>query len=155
MKGGETAVQTPTGKKIKLKIQAGIEDGKKVKMTGQGSPSPAGGEPGDLYITIQIAKHPKFERKGNDLYSSETINFAQAIFGSEIEVATIDNKKVKLKIPAGTDSGKVFRLKKLGIQSTKVTGDLYVTVLIQSPKNLNGRNKKIFEGWAKSVGLKY
>jgi DnaJ-class molecular chaperone len=155
IKGGETSVQTPTGKKIKLKIQAGIEEGKKVKMTGQGSPSSDGGAPGDLYITIHIAKHPKFERKGNDLYSSEEINYAQALFGSEIEVTTIQNKKIKLKIPAGTDSGKIFRLKKLGIQSSNGIGDLYVKVLIQSPKNLNRRDKKLFEEWSKSAGLKY
>ncbi len=155
VKGGETAVQTPTGKKIKLKIQPGIEDGKKVKMTGQGSPSHAGGEPGNLYITIHIAKHPKFERKGNDLYSSEEINFAQALFGSEIEVTTIQNKKVKLKIPAGTDSGKLFRLKNLGIHSSNKIGDLYVKVLIQSPKNLTRQDKKLFEEWSKSAGLKY
>jgi DnaJ-class molecular chaperone len=74
--GGETFVQTPTGKKVKLKISAGIIEGKKVKMTGQGAPGPAGGQNGDLFITINIAKHPKFERHDNDIYTTEEINFA-------------------------------------------------------------------------------
>jgi len=151
--GGETYVNTPTGKQIKLKIAAGTEDGKKVKMTGYGAPSPAGGRAGDLYITLQIDKHPTFERKGLDIYSSEEINFAQALLGTEIEVTTINQQKVKLKIPAGTDSGKIFRLKKLGIQTSNGTGDHYVKILILAPKNLSGRAKRDFETWAREAGL--
>ena len=151
--GGETTVQTPTGKRIKLKIHPGMEDGKKVKMTGQGSPGQNGSTSGDLYIIIHVAKHPDFERDGIDLYTNAEINYAQALLGSEIEITTINHKKVKLKIPAGTDSGKTLRLKKLGIQSPQGTGDLYVRVLITSPKNLNNRSKKLFQEWAKSAGL--
>jgi DnaJ-class molecular chaperone len=152
-RGGETYVQTPTGKQVKLKITPGTEDGKKVKMTGQGAPAPAGGIPGDLYITIHVDKHPKYQRKGLDIYSSEEINFAQALLGTEIEVTTINQQKVKLKIPAGTDSGKVFRLKKLGIQTSDDTGDQYVKIMIQAPKNLSGRAKREFESWAREAGL--
>ncbi|UCF63004.1 MAG: J domain-containing protein [bacterium] len=151
--GGETTVQTPTGKKIKLKIHPGMEDGKKVKMTGQGSPGQNGSPSGDLYIIIHVAKNSDFERDGIDLYTNAEINYAQALLGSEIEITTINNKKVKLKIPAGTDSGKTFRLKKLGIQSAQGTGDLYVRVFITSPKNLSSRSKKLFQEWAKSAGL--
>lgn len=151
--GGETFVNTPTGKQIKLKINPGTEDGKKVKMTGYGAPSPAGGIPGDLYIIIQVAKHPQYERKGLNIYSSEEINFAQALLGTEIEVTTINQQKVKLKIPAGTDSGKIFRLKKLGIQTSEGTGDHYVKILILAPKNLSGRAKREFELWAREAGL--
>jgi len=153
--GGETLVQTPIGKHIKIKIAPGTEEGKKIKLTGQGSPAPRGGEPGDLYITIRISPHPKFERKGNDIYSDEEINFAQAFFGTEIEVRTINHQTVKLKIPAGTDSGKVFRLKNLGIQSSKGRGSHFVRILIKSPKSISGKLKKQFEEWAKSAGMDY
>jgi len=125
-KGGETVVRTPNGKRVKIKIPPGTEDGKKIKITGQGFPSYDGGAPGDLIITIRVTPHPKFERKGNDIYSTEKINFAQALLGSEIEVRTIDGKKVKLKIPSGTDSGKLFRLKGLGISNSNGKGDLKI-----------------------------
>lgn len=152
-RGGETYVKTPSGKQLKLKIAPGTEDGKKVKMTGYGAPSPAGGETGDLYVTIQVEKHPKFERKGLDIYSTEEINFAQALLGGEIEVTTINQQKVKLKIPPGTDSGKIFRLKKLGIQAPEGVGDHYVKIMILTPKNLSQRAKKEFEQWARGAGL--
>ncbi|MBN2366768.1 MAG: DnaJ domain-containing protein [Calditrichaeota bacterium] len=151
--GGETFVQTPFGKKVKLRIPAGTENGKKVKMTGQGAAAPPGGVPGDLYITIHVAPHPKFERRGKDIYSTEEINFAQAFLGTEIEVTTIYGKKVKLKIPAGTNSGKTFRLKRLGIESPAGAGDHYVRIMITTPQNLNSRYKKSFEEWARSAGL--
>jgi molecular chaperone DnaJ len=153
--GGETYVQTPTGKKVKLKIPVGVPEGKKVKMTGQGAPGPVGGQNGDLFITIHIAKHPKYDRQDNDIYTTVEINFAQALLGTEIEVETISNKKVKLKIPAGTDSGKIFKLKKLGIQSSNGSGDFYVKILISSPKNLSSRQRKLFQEWAKAAGLDY
>jgi len=151
--GGETFVQTPTGKRVKLKIAAGTESGKKVKMTGYGSPAPGGGESGDLYITIQVNEHPRFERKGNDIYSTEEINFAQALLGTEIEVKTINSKKVKLKIPSGTDSGKLLKLKKLGIKNDQGIGDHIVRIKINTPKKMNSRSKKLFEEWARAEGL--
>jgi DnaJ-class molecular chaperone len=151
--GGESFVQTPTGKKVKLRIPAGVEEGKKVKMTGQGSPGPSGSQNGDLYITIHVASDARFERKGHDLYTTAEINYAQALFGTEIEVKTITNKKVKVKIPAGTDSGKIFKLKNLGIETSSGVGDFYVKILIKSPKNLSKQQKKLFQEWAKSAGL--
>lgn len=152
-RGGETMVRTPTGKKIKIKIPAGTDSGKRMKITGQGSPSPHGGAPGDLYIVINVAPHPKFERKGNDLYASEKINIAQAVLGTQIAVKTLDNKTVKLKIPAGTDSGKLFRLKGMGIQNSHTKGDLYVKIEITTPKHLSPKLKKEFEEWARKAGL--
>jgi len=152
-RGGETTVVTPTGKKIKIKIPPGTDDGKKMKISGQGSPAPYGGTPGDLYIVIHVAPHPKFERKGNDIYSTERINLAQAVLGTQLEVKTIDNKTVKLKIPPGTDSGKLFRLKGLGIQNSHGKGDHYVKVEIVVPKNLSPHLRKEFEEWARKAGL--
>lgn len=151
--GGETQVQLPSGKKVRLKITSGTEEGKKVKMTGYGGSAPRGGIAGDIYITIGISSHPHFERKNLDIYSTEEINIAEAIVGTEIKVRTIDNQKVKLKIPAGTDSGKVFRLKKLGIRTNNGQGDHFVKIKITTPKHLNGKSKKLFLEWAKTEGL--
>lgn len=153
--GGETVVLTPSGKHVKLKIPAGVEEGKKMKISGQGSPAPGGGTPGDLLITIHISPHPKFERKGNDIYSTEKINFAQALLGTEIKVITINHQKVKLKIPAGTDSGKIFKLKKLGIQSVKGRGDHFVKIMIKTPRNISSKLKREFEQWASESGMNY
>ncbi|GAB4377912.1 MAG: J domain-containing protein [Calditrichia bacterium] len=152
-RGGETVVTTPLGKKVKLKIQPGIEDGKRMKISGQGSPAPAGGVPGDLYITVHVAPHPKFEKKGNDIYSTEEINLAQAVLGTEIQVETINGKKVKLKIPPESDGGTLFRLKGMGIQTPNGKGDHYVRLKITTPKNLNSQLKKSFKEWAEKAGL--
>lgn len=151
--GGETIISTGSGKRIKLKIPPGIEEGKKIRVPGQGAPGPAGGEPGDLYVTINIAPHPEFERKGNDIYSTANINVAQAILGTEIQVRTVGNKKVKLKIPPLTSSGKVFRLPGMGIQSKSGRGDHYVKVNIVVPKDLTPAQIKEFKEWARKAGL--
>jgi len=153
VQGGETVIHAPGGKNLKLKIAVNTEDGKKVKMTGRGYPAPHGGQPGDLYVVLHVADHPRFERKGDDIYSSERINIAQALLGTEIEVLTIYNKKVKLKIPAGTDSGKLFRLKGLGIQKPNGKGDHYVRIEIGTPKHMSSGSKKRFEEWARKMGL--
>jgi DnaJ-class molecular chaperone len=102
-----------------------------------------------------VASDPRFERKGRDLYTTAEINYAQALLGTEVEVKTITNKKVKVKIPAGTDSGKIFKLKNLGIQTSSGVGDFYVKILIKSPKNLSKQQKKLFQEWAKSAGLDF
>ena len=106
--GGETVINTGSGKKVKIKIPAGVEDGKKIRVRGQGGPSGYGGEPGDLYLIIRIAAHPDFERKANDIHSRIYINIAEAVLGTEIFAGTVSGKRVKLKIPPGTSSGKLF-----------------------------------------------
>lgn len=152
-RGGETVVQTIDRKKVKLKIPPGTEDGKVMKLSGLGSPAPRGGKAGDLLVEIRVAPHPNLERKGNDIYSNRKINLTQAVLGTEIEVQTINHQKVKLKIPAGTDSGKLFRLKGLGIKTAHAKGDHYVRIEIETPKHLNSRLKKEFKEWAKKAGI--
>lgn len=150
--GGETVINTGSGRRVKVKIPAGIEEGKKIRIKGQGETSP-GGEAGDLYITINIAPHPEFERKGNDIYSRATINMAEALLGKEIYVKTIHGKRVKLKIPPGTSGGKVFRLPGMGIHSKSGTGDQMVRVQITVPSNLSQSQLKQFKEWANKSGL--
>lgn len=154
MNGGETLVATPVGKRIKIKIPAGVEEGKKIRVRGHGSPSPAGGVPGDLFITIHILPHPSFERKGKDIYSTVKLNLAQAVLGTEIQVNTIHGKKVKLKIPPGTSSDKIFRIPKMGIKTKKETGAHLVKIQIETPKNIGRKERQEFARWAEKVGLK-
>ena len=150
--GGETVIQTSNGKKVKIKIPAGIENGKKIRIRGHGE-SPPNGEAGDLYVQINIAPHPQFERKGNDIYRTIEINMAEALLGKEIMVRTIHGKQVKLKIPAGTSSGKIFRLPGLGIHSKAGKGNFFVKIAITVPNNLNQKQLKEFREWAYKSGL--
>lgn len=150
--GGETVISTGSGRKVKVKIPAGIEEGKKIRIKGQGETS-RDGEAGDLYVTINIAPHPEFERKGNNIYSRVTINMAEALLGKEIHVKTIHGKQIKLKIPPGTSGGKVFRLRGMGIHSKSGTGDHLVRVEITVPSNLSQSQLKQFKEWANKSGL--
>lgn len=151
--GGETIVQTPAGKRVKIKLPPGTNDGKRMKISGQGTASPGGGMAGDLYLTVHVAAHPKFDRRGNDIYSSKRINIAQAVLGTVLEVTTIDKKKVKLKIPPGTGSGKLFRLKGLGIPGPNGRSDHLVRIEISTPEKLSSQSRKTFEEWARREGL--
>lgn len=153
VRGGETIVSTTGGKKIKIKVAPGTEDGKKIRIRGQGEPGPRGGPAGDLYLIIRVTPHPEFERKGKDIYSTLTINIAEAVLGTEVFVKTISGKKVKLKIPAGTNGGTVFRIPRMGISNDSGIGDHYVRVQIDAVKNLSLAQRKEFKNWAISVGL--
>ncbi len=151
--GGETVIKTGSGKRIKIKIPEGAEDGKKIRLRGQGAPSPNSGEPGDLYLTIKVAAHAEFERRGFDIYSNVYINIAEAVLGTEVFANTVSGKKVKLKIPPGTSSGKVFRLPNMGIKAEGKEGNHYVRIEIDVPPNLSMGQKREFKFWAKKLGL--
>lgn len=128
---------------IKVKIPAGIGDGKKLRLAGKGQPGPEGGSPGDLYIKIKVLNHPIFQREGNDLYMDREVTFSEAALGTKIEVPTIDGKRLNLKIPAGSQGGSKLRLKGYGMPSMdgRGRGDAYVKIHIAVPKNLNSRQR--------------
>lgn len=119
---------------IDVKIPAGIEDGGKIRLAGKGEPGLNGGQPGDLYITIRVAPHPYFKREGNSLRIEVPITVLEAMKGTEISVPTITGD-VRLKVPPGSKSGQVMRLKGKGVYNlkTKTTGDMYVTLRVQTP----------------------
>ncbi|MFQ6003523.1 MAG: DnaJ C-terminal domain-containing protein, partial [Candidatus Zixiibacteriota bacterium] len=146
--------QTLGQKKISINIPAGIHDGAKLRLRGQGEPGIAGGSPGDLIVKINIGEHRFFERKGCDVYCKVPINIAQAVLGSKIRVRTIDGK-VDLKIPPGTQSGTKFRLRGRGVKVNGSRGDQYVEVIVEVPKNIDAKQKKLMEEFAKETGLKY
>jgi curved DNA-binding protein len=133
--------------KIRINIKPGSRDGQTLRVKGKGQKAPNGQNSGDLYVKIKVSNHPKFERKENDLYTSQKIDLFTAVLGGEIIVETLDGK-VKLPIPAGTQSGKTFRLKNKGMpvyHGKNQFGDMYVKIEVQIPERLSEKQKKHFE----------
>lgn len=151
----ELAVRRADGRieTISVTIPAGIEDGKKLNLRGQGEPSPSGGSPGDLLITIRVAEHPHFRRHGEDLEVSVPVTLAEAALGAKIDVPTPQGE-ISLKIPPGTSSGKRLRLKKLGVPNGKGGhGDLYAEVRIMIPDALDEESLELVRQFDKRRGL--
>ncbi|SHF67870.1 molecular chaperone DnaJ [Ornithinibacillus halophilus] len=131
-------------KKIHISIPAGIDEGQQIRVSGKGEPGVNGGPAGDLYVVIQVRDHEFFERDGDNIYCELPLTFAQAALGDEVEVPTVHGK-VKLKIPAGTQTGKIFRLKGKGAPNVRGYGhgDQHVKVRIVTPTKLNERQKEL------------
>jgi len=131
---------------LKIKIPAGINEGESIKLSGQGEAGTKGGLNGDLYITFRIKPDWKFKRANYDILSKEEINIVQASLGDKIEVATL-NGSVRLKIPAGIESGKIFKLSGMGTEKLhgRGNGDQLVEIIIKTPKNISRKAKKLLE----------
>jgi len=137
-------------KTIEIKIPAGVETGSRLRVTGEGEGGVNGGTSGDLFVVLHVAEHERFERQGANLYSSVPITFAQAALGAEIRVDTLDGDE-ELKIPAGTQTGSVFRVKSRGmpVLGGRGKGDLFVSVTIITPKALTKEQRNLLEQLAK------
>ncbi len=136
------------GEKIRIKIRPGIQDGQQLKISGKGAPGYQGGPRGDLYITVKILPHERFRRQGDDLYTEITVDLYTAVLGGEVMLTTLDGKKVKLKVPPGTQPGTTLKLRKLGMpkyRSPKQRGDLYVKINVQIPTRLTDEERQLFE----------
>ena len=139
---------------LKVKIPAGIDNGETIRLSGQGEAGERGASPGDLYLKIKVNPDRRFERDGYNILSQANINFTQAALGDKIEVATVDGQ-IKLKIPAGTQSGMIFKLRGRGV--TKLPGrgpfgtaqgkrgDQFVEVIVKTPTNLGKKQKDLFK----------
>ena len=140
-------------KTIKVNIPAGIDHGQTISLRGQGNAGRNGGPAGDLLITIMVQPHELFRRDGVDVFCEAPITFAQAVLGAELEIPTIDGK-VKYSIPEGTQTGTVFRLKGKGIPvlNGRGRGDQYVTVTIETPRNLNKEQKEALRRFSETLG---
>ena len=140
---------------IKVKIPAGVDTGNIMPLRGQGDHGINNGQPGDLYILINVAHSKQFTRKGNDIYIDTTISMGKAALGTEITVPTVDGD-VKYTIPAGTQSGTLFRLKGKGIPrvNSEGRGDQYVKVIVDIPKNLNEKQKEALKAFMEACGEK-
>lgn len=142
-------------KKISINIPSGVDNGNVLPLRGQGEPGENGGPMGDLYINIRVSPHAKFKRKGFDINIEEHITFGKAILGTELKVETIDGE-VKYKIPEGTQSGTVFRLRGKGVQRVngRGRGDQYVKVIVDVPKNLSDKQKQALFTYMEAGGEK-
>lgn len=131
-------------KTLEVKIPAGIDDGMRIRSSGNGEPGMNGGPPGDLYVEIRIKQHAMFQRDGDDLHCEIPISFAKAALGGEIEVPTL-NGKASFTIPEGTQSGKTFRLRSKGIKGVRsgYAGDLFCHVIVETPVTLTERQKEL------------
>ena len=147
-KGTKTRVHLPTGKDVEVKIPAGIASGQQMRLKGQGWPS-ASGRAGDALITINVAPHPLFKPDGADLRLELPITLYEAVLGGKVRVPTLDGA-VELAIPAGTNSGRTFRLKGKGLKAKSGAGDLLATVRVVLPDRVDDEFKELMEKWRDS-----
>ena len=144
--------KTKTNKTLEVKIPAGIDDGMRIRSTGNGEPGSNGGPPGDLYIEIRVKKHEIFERDGDDLHCSVPISFTTAALGGEIEVPTLAGKAA-IDIPEGTQAAKQFRLRGKGIKGVRSSypGDLYCHITVETPVKLTEHQRKLLKDFDESL----
>ncbi len=134
-------------KTLRVSIPAGAEDGLQIRLSAEGEPAPRGGVPGNLYIVLHVQPHRYFKRQGNDLMIEVPINVAQATLGAEFKVPTLDGKEVVVKVPAGTQSGRIVRLKGEGVPYLRERGrgDLQVHLKVRIPTELSDDQRKLFK----------
>ena len=135
-------------KKISFTIPAGVDNGKRIAIPRQGDAGENGGPAGDLIVILHVEEHPYFERDGQDLYCAVPVSFTQATLGCNISIDSIDDKKISIKIPAGTTSGKLLRVKGEGVPysgGSGKRGDLYIKIIVQIPQHISSEQKKILQ----------
>ena len=149
--GGQGTI--PEKKNIVVKIPAGVETGSRLRIAGSGESGPPGSEPGDLYLVIHVAGHEIFSRQGDNLVAEIPVAFTTAALGGEEDIPTLDGR-VKLKIPAGTQSGKIFRLRGKGIPRlhSHGKGDLYIRIIVEVPTNLSAKEKQLLKEFSEVSG---
>ncbi len=140
--------------KVKVTIPAGVDTGSRVVLRGMGDAGPNGGPSGDLYVYINVREHKFFVRQDYDLYCQIPISITQAALGSEIQVPTIDGQSIKLTVPSGVQHGKMLRVRGRGVTRVNSTdrGDMYIKLMIQIPKRLNSKAKKLMQELSENLG---
>jgi molecular chaperone DnaJ len=142
-------------RKVLVNVPSGVDTGSKIRLKGQGGKGSANGPPGDLVITFNVLPDKFYKRDGLDVIATVPLNIAQATLGTKISVRTLEGKKVAIKIPPGTPSGKRFRVRGQGIQKGEKKGDLIVEVSIQVPEKLSEEQERMMKEFAESGGMKY
>jgi molecular chaperone DnaJ len=142
-------------RKVLINVPAGVDTGSKIRLKGQGGKGPQNGPPGDLIITFNVLPDKFYKRDGLDVIATVPLNIAQATLGTKISLKTLEGKRVAIKIPPGTPSGKRFRVRGQGMQKGEKTGDLIVEVAIQVPEKLSEEQERMMREFAESGGLKY
>ncbi len=169
-RGKGTVIESPCGachgagrvqqhKTLSVKVPAGVDTGDRIRLAGEGEAGESGGPPGDLYVQVAVKEHPIFTRDDNHLFSEVPISFVKAALGGELEVPTLEGK-VMLKIPAGTQGGKLFRIRGKGVKPVRggSTGDLICKVMVETPVHLTDRQKELlreFESTLSDSGRKH
>jgi len=140
-------------KKLSVKVPPGVDTGDRIRLSGEGEAGPEGGPEGDLYVQMSVKQHPIFERDGKNLYCEVPITFGDAALGGDLEVPTLDGR-VKLKIPAETQTGKLFRLRGKGVKPVRggSVGDLLCRAVVETPVKLNKEQKVLLEEFRTSLG---
>ena len=146
------AGRVQTVRTLSVNIPAGVEDGTRIRLAGEGEAGLRGGPTGDLYIFLSIAQHEFFQRDGSDLFCRVPISMVTAALGGTIEVPTIEGTITRVKVPEGTESAKQFRLKSKGmpVLRSKMRGDLYIQVEVETPKNLTPRQRELLQEFEKA-----
>jgi molecular chaperone DnaJ len=132
---------------LSVNIPAGVEDGTRIRLAGEGEAGLRGGPPGDLYIFLSIKTHEFFQRDGADVFCKVPISMTTAALGGQIDVPTLEGTTHRVRVPEGTETGKQFRLKGKGmpVLRSNVAGDLYIQVEVETPKNLTSRQRQLLE----------
>ncbi|HHS97481.1 MAG TPA: J domain-containing protein [Chloroflexi bacterium] len=144
---GTTRLLQKDGRRLQVKIPPGAYTGLRIRMAGEGGPGAAGGQPGDLYLRVRVAPHPRFERRGDDLYTTVPVDLYTAVLGGKVRVETLAGP-VMLTIPPGTQNGQTFRLRGKGMPKLRQKGqygDLYARVEVRLPTRLTPRQRELFE----------
>lgn len=141
IKGATVKLKMPDGSPLNVRTPIGAKDEQQVKVRGKGKKSPNGGQPGDVVLTLHVDKHPVFTRDGDNLRVTVPVTFAEAALGAQIEVPTLGGMSKRIKVPAGTPSGRVLRVRGKGVETKKHTGDLLVTVEVTMPDSLDNEAK--------------
>jgi molecular chaperone DnaJ len=140
---------------VNVTVPAGVDDGSKIRLAGQGEQGAAGGPPGDLVLTFRVEADSFFSRDGLDVECTIHVNLAQAVLGSKVKVRTVDGQFVVLKVPPGTQPGRRFRIKGMGVEKSGRRGDQFVKVQVDVPEQLDEPARKEFEGFAASAGMRH
>ena len=130
---------------VNVRIPPGVTDGQRIRVAGKGAPSRDGGEPGDLLVTITIQPHERFDRDGLNLLTDVPVTFSEAVLGAKVKIPTLNGSTVTVKIPAGTQSGRVFRVRGRGIEGSTGTGDLLATMNVHVPQTVGDKERALIE----------
>lgn len=129
-------------RQVRVRVPAGVDDGQRIRLAERGDPGRDGGPPGDLYVTVRVAPHRVFGRRGPDLTVTVPITYPEAVLGAEVPVPTLDGPPVTVRIPPGTPSGRTLRVRGHGIRTSAGTGDLLVTVEVEVPDHVEGQERE-------------
>ena len=151
VEGVTLKVSSAGGRKVTARIPAGVADGQKIRIAGKGSPGVNGGEPGDIIVTVHVEPHPVYELRGKDVYVNVPVSFDEAALGAVIDVPTLSGHSVKVKIPAGSSTDKLMRVKGKGLDSGRgAPGNMYVRVKVVVPEKLSRESREAVEAFKKA-----